>query len=323
MPLRSQVIDQQRLAAMALRLLGHIELPPHRSDGGFDHADIHPPTDRIYVAHTSNDSIDVIDCAQDLYIESVPGLAAVAGALVSEARGLVFTTNRGENTVSVFAPRAERNAFKISVGVKPNGLAFDSARGTLIVANVGDPSIPDSHSVSVVDLGRRERIAEIKVPGRTRWTIYDAALEMFFVNIAFPARIVVIDARDPTKISKEYEVPAAGPHGLELDSVKGRLLCACDAGVLLAIDAASGRVLGDIPLTGAPDVTFLHPQSGHLYVAIGDPGVVDVIDIGTMRCAEVVPTEAGAHTLALDRKRSKVYSFLPQSHRAAVFVDTT
>jgi DNA-binding beta-propeller fold protein YncE len=308
---------------MALRLLGHIELPPHRSDGGFDHADIHPPTDRIYVAHTSNDSIDVIDCAQDLYIESVPGLAAVAGALVSEARGLVFTTNRGENTVSVFAPRAERNAFKISVGVKPNGLAFDSARGTLIVANVGDPSIPDSHSVSVVDLGRRERIAEIKVPGRTRWTIYDAALEMFFVNIAFPARIVVIDARDPTKISKEYEVPAAGPHGLELDSVKGRLLCACDAGVLLAIDAASGRVLGDIPLSGAPDVTFLHPQSGHLYVAIGDPGVVDVIDIGTMRCAEVVPTEAGAHTLALDRKRSKVYSFLPQSHRAAVFVDTT
>ena len=308
---------------MALRLLGHIELPPHRSDGGFDHADIHPPTDRIYVAHTSNDSIDVIDCAQDLYIESVPGLAAVAGALVSEARGLVFTTNRGENTVSVFAPRAERNAFKISVGVKPNGLAFDSARGTLIVANVGDPSIPDSHSVSVVDLGRRERIAEIKVPGRTRWTIYDAALEMFFVNIAFPARIVVIDARDPTRISKEYDVPAAGPHGLELDPVKGRLLCACDAGVLLAIDAASGRVLGDIPLSGAPDVIFLHPQSGHLYVAIGDPGVVDVIDIGTMRCAEVVPTEAGAHTLALDRKRSKVYSFLPQSHRAAVFVDTT
>jgi DNA-binding beta-propeller fold protein YncE len=308
---------------MALRLLGHIELPPHRSDGGFDHADIHSPTDLIYVAHTSNDSIDVIDCARDLYIESVPGLAAVAGALVSEARGLVFTTNRGENTVSVFAPRAERNAFKIAVGVKPNGLAFDTARGTLIVANVGDPSIPDSHSVSVVDLGRRERIAEIKVPGRTRWTIYDAALEMFFVNIAFPARIVVIDARDPTRISKEYEVPAAGPHGLELDPVKGRLLCACDAGVLLAIDAASGRALGDIPLSGAPDVIFLHPQSGHLYVAIGDPGVMDVIDIGTMRCAEVVPTEAGAHTLALDRKRSKVYSFLPQSHRAAVFVDTT
>ena len=169
---------------------------------------------------------------------------------------------------------------------------------------------------------RRERIAEVKVPGRTRWAIYDAAREMFFVNIASPARIIVIDARDPTKIAKEYEVPAAGPHGLDLDPATGRLLCACDAGVLFAHDAASGRVLGDVPLSGAPDVIFLHPQSGRLYVAIGDPGVIDVIDIGTMRREEVVPTEAGAHTLALDRKRNKVYAFLPQSHRAAVFVDT-
>jgi DNA-binding beta-propeller fold protein YncE len=307
---------------MVLRLLGHIELPANRAKGGFDHADIHLPTDRLYVAHTSNAAIDVIDSARDLYIESMPGLVAVAGALVSEARGLVFTSNRGENTVSVFSPHAERDAFKIVVGMKPNGLAFDSARGILIVANVGDPSIPDSHSVSVVDLARRERIAEVKVPGRTRWTIYDAAGEMFFVNIASPARIIAIDARNPTKILKEYEVPAAGPHGLELDPATGRLLCACDAGLLLAIEATSGDVLADVPLSGAPDVIFLHPQSGHLYVAIGDPGVIDVIDIGTMRREEVVTTEGGAHTLALNRKRNKVYAFLPQSHRAAVFVDT-
>jgi hypothetical protein len=69
---------------MALRLLGHIELPEHRANGGFDHADIHHPTDRLYVAHTSNDSIDVIDCTRDRYIESMPGLMGVAGALVSE-----------------------------------------------------------------------------------------------------------------------------------------------------------------------------------------------------------------------------------------------
>src|SRR5262245_64367350 len=88
---------------MALRLLGHIELPEHQTNGGFDHADIHPPTNRIYIAHTSNDSIDVIDCARDHYIESIPGLKGVAGALVSQARGLVFTRHRGENTGSIFS----------------------------------------------------------------------------------------------------------------------------------------------------------------------------------------------------------------------------
>jgi YVTN family beta-propeller protein len=305
-----------------LRLLGHIDLPAHRSSGGFDHADIHAPTDRLYVAHTANDSVDVIDCVRDRYVQSIHGLTAVAGALVSEARGLVFTTNRGENTVSVFAPGAERNAFKIGVGIKPNGVAFDPDRGLLVVANVGDPAISDSYTASVVDIGRKERIAEIKVPGRTRWAIYHPGLKLFFINIASPARIVVIDARRPVKLSNEYQVPAEGPHGLEVDLATGRLFCACDAGVLFAIDAASGRVLGEATLSGAPDVIFLDPQTKHLYVAIGDPGVIDVIDVATMRREEVVSTEVGAHTLALNRKRSKIYAFLPRSHRAAVFVDT-
>src|SRR5215472_16478717 len=169
---------------MTLRLLGHIELPPHRSNGGFDHADVHSPTDRLYVAHTANDSLDVIDCAEDSYIESISGLPAVAGALVSEQRGLVFTTNRGENTVSVFKPGDERNGFKVGVGVKPNGVAFDDSRGLLVVANVGDPAIAESYTASVIDVARRERIGEIKLPGRTRWAIYHPALETFFVNIA-------------------------------------------------------------------------------------------------------------------------------------------
>ena len=65
----------------------------------------------------------------------------------------------------------------------------------LIAANVGEPSIPDSYSVSVVDLARRERIAEVKVPGRTRWAIYDESREMFFVNIAAPAQIIAIRER--------------------------------------------------------------------------------------------------------------------------------
>ena len=238
-------------------------------------------------------------------------------SITAIARGSFRRPSNGPTSTN-----AERDAFKILVGVKPNGLAFDPDRGILIAANVGDPAIANSYTVSVVDIARRERIAEIEVPGRTRWAIYDPSRAMFFVNIASPAHIVAIDARDPTKIAKTFHVPAAGPHGLDFDPTTGRLLCACDAGVLVVLDGVSGRVLGEVPLSGTPDVIFLHPESARLYVAIGDPGVIDVVDIGAMRRLEVVLTEKGAHTLALDRKRRKIYAFLPRSHRAAVFVDT-
>src|SRR4051794_32412364 len=71
---------------MALRLLDYIELPPNRAKGGFDHADIHAPTDRLYVAHTSNDEIDVIDVGQNRYVESISGLREVRRARLPSAR---------------------------------------------------------------------------------------------------------------------------------------------------------------------------------------------------------------------------------------------
>ena len=305
---------------MPLKFEGYVDLPAHKGKGGFDHADVHAPSDRLYVAHTGNDALDVIDCAQNRYVESLPGLTAVAGALVSEPRSLVFTSNRGENTVSIFAPGAEREAVKVPVGVKPNGLAFDEGRGVLVAANVGDPEIAGSFTVSVVDVSSRERIAEIPVPGRTRWAVYDSVRDLFFVNIASPAKIVAI-APAKRGIAFDFDVPAAGPHGLDLDVENGKLLCACDAGVLLAIDVVSGQVLGEVALSGAPDVVFLNAASRLLYVAIGEPGVIDVVDTLQMRRVETITTEAGAHTIALDRKRNRVFAFLPRTHRAAVYRD--
>ena len=111
------------------------------------------------------------------------------------------------------------------------------------------------------------------------------------------------------------------PHGLDLDMAQGRLYCACDAQVLVCVDAGSGRVLDERALSGSPDVIFFNPSLGHLYVAIGDPGVIDVFDTRTMQRLETVVTAQGAHTIALDAARNKVYAFLPHTHQAAVYID--
>src|SRR5215469_12085060 len=108
---------------MALEHSGNIELPPHAKPGGFDHAAVHLKTSRLYVAHTANDALDVIDCADDRYSHSIKSLTGVAGALVSDEENLVFTSNRGENTVGIFAPNDEAGLVKVDVGIRPNGLA--------------------------------------------------------------------------------------------------------------------------------------------------------------------------------------------------------
>jgi hypothetical protein len=58
----------------------------------------------MYVAHTTNDALDVIDLDEMRYVDSIDGLMAVAGALVAESWDLVFTSNRGEDTVGTSPP---------------------------------------------------------------------------------------------------------------------------------------------------------------------------------------------------------------------------
>jgi len=306
---------------MALNFQGYVELPAHAPPGGFDHAAVHSGLARVYVAHTANDAVDIIDSAANRYLHSLPGLTGVAGALVAEAENRLFTSNRGENTVGIIALDVADSAARVAVGVRPNGLAYCAARHLLLAANVGDPQQPGSFTITLVDVDKRVRLADVPVAGRTRWTVYDARADVFFVNIADPAQIAVIEAARPTQIARTLPVPAAGPHGLDLDAERGRLFCACDSKKLICLDARTGAVLKELDLGGAPDVIFLNPTLRRLYVASGDPGMIEVFDIEAMRLIETVMTEKGAHTLAFDATRNKVYAFLPETHRAAVYLD--
>jgi DNA-binding beta-propeller fold protein YncE len=307
---------------MALEHIGYVDLPPHAAAGGFDHAAVHGPRGLLYVAHTANDAVDVIDCVSRTYLRSIAGLPRVAGALVSEADDLVFTSNRGENTVGVFSPLRETDPARIKVGIGPNGLAYAAGQRLLLAANVGDPARRGSHTISLVDVPYRSLVGTIPVSGRTRWAVFDAASGRFYVNIMDPPQIVAIDSADPTRLADVFPMPAPGPHGLDLDPETRRLFCACDGKTLLVVDSRSGGVLSAHAIGGEPDVIFFNAALRHLYVTIGDPGVIEVFDTETMRRLESVPTERGAHTIGYDATRDTVYAFLPGTHRAAVYEDT-
>jgi hypothetical protein len=175
--------------------------------------------------------------------------------------------------------------------------------------------------VSVIDVPNRRRIADLPVAGRTRWAVFDPRADAFHVNIADPPQIVVVEAGDPVNIRRVVAVAHAGPHGLDIDVARRRLFCACDAAVLLELDAESGDTLAAADIAGVPDVVFFNAALGRVYVAVGDPGVIEVFETAPFRRRETVPTEAGAHTLAFDPARNLVCAFLPASHRASLYVD--
>jgi|SRR5581483_737119 len=305
---------------MALVQSCFIAIPPGRQPG-FDHADVYQPSAaeaaRLHVAHTGADCIDVLDCTTNSYLHALPELPGVAGVLIDSEQDLLFSSDRGCARVSIFRCSDEALLGQVSVGQRPNGLAYDPIRRRLYVFNIGDPP-GQNCTASVVDLDAMQVVRTIALPGRPRWAVYDAATDQVFANIQQPAHIAVLDA-NTMELTRAISVPAAGPHGLAISD--GRLFCAADGGEFVVLHRETGAVQGVVELSGEPDVIMHDRTLARLYIAVGDPGVVHVVDEHRLLMLETVPTETGAHTIGWNPGARTLYAFLPSSEGAAVFVD--
>ena len=293
---------------------------PEGAKPGFDHADVYTDgsgSSRMYLAHTGADRVDVIDCAANTWLHALPGHPGVAGVLIEPEADLLFTSDRAAARVSVYRCSDEELLCQVVVGAHPNGLAFDSSRGRLFSFNLGEPA-GQNCTASVVDLASRTVIKTISLPGRPRWAAYDQATDEVFANIRDPSQIIVINA-DSLAVHRTIPVPAEGAHGLWVDG--DRLFCAADGNALVVLHRDTGNVEATLPLPGAPDVVMHDPGLRHLYIAIGDPGVICVVDTDALTLVETVATDLGAHTLGIDPHRHAVYAFLPASSGAAVYLD--
>src|SRR5712691_4010873 len=133
---------------MTLTLRGHVRLPEHAS-GGFDHGDVHKPTGRVFVAHTANGTIEVIDGEHLTLERTLPGCPEGSGVLCTcEEPGMLFAAARGDGNVLVYDPMTCDLLRRVSVGPRPNGLAWDAGRAQLLVADVqdNDARLVDPHT---------------------------------------------------------------------------------------------------------------------------------------------------------------------------------
>jgi DNA-binding beta-propeller fold protein YncE len=297
-----------------LQLRSSISIPPG-TPSEFDHGDVELTSGRIFVAHTAANTVEVLDGAGLAHVATIPGCPEGSGVLCAQEEGLVFAAARGAGKFLVIAANGGAVLWEVAVGPRPNGLAWDPGHRRLLVADVQE------NTARLLDLSADPAgrlVATASLPGRPRWAVHDVHADRFLVNIREPACVVALAVETGVPVA-QWPVAAVGPHGLDLDRTGGRAFVACDDGSVVALDLASGREMARTSIAGGPDAIWYNPRRERLYVAIAEPGVVDVVDTRAMAVTQQVVTEPGAHTTAYDDARQRLYVFLPGACRAAVY----
>ncbi len=268
--------------ASRLALRQYIPLPPQPA-GDFDHGDVSLQSGRVFIANTAAGTVEVVDGEQLRHLATIAGCPEASGVLCAQDEALVFAATRGAGKLLVIDPTTNAVLRTVTVGPRPNGLA-------------------------------------VELPGWPRWAVYHQGSGHYLVNIRDPAYVAVLSA-DPFALVERFPISSPGPHGLDLDQTGRRAFVACDGGAVVTLDLASGQALAQVPIAGTPDAIWHNHRLDRLYVAILDPGVIDVLNTESMAVEEQIPTEAGAHTTAYDALRQRLYVFLP-SCRVAVYEES-
>ena len=296
---------------MVLKLVNTLTLPSHLS-GGFDHGDIVEASGISYVAHTGNGTVEVYNGRKGVHLKTIHGVPGASGVVCGQDENLVIAASRNTGNILVLEGDTGETVRMVQVGLKPNGLAWDSHRHRFLAADVGD------NHVRIVDPGDGTIVGEIPLPGRPRWAKYSRRLDRYVVNISDPAIVAVVDP-GTNSVEATIPIPVEGPHGVDVDEESGIAYVVCDGGGLVSVNVEKRKVLDKVEICANPDVAWLNIRKKVVYVASSKPGMIQVIDIGEMRVVEEVPTEEGAHTFSFDQRMQTLHTYLPQSCKVAFY----
>ncbi len=147
-----------------LVLRQYIDLPFY-PQGDFDHGDVSLSNGYIFIANTAAGTVEVVDGEHLRHLVTIPGCPEASGVLAAQDDALIFAAARGAGKLLMIDAMSATVIRTVAVGSRPNGLAWDSLRKQLLVADVKD------NTARLVDPQKGQVIATVSLPGRPRWAV--------------------------------------------------------------------------------------------------------------------------------------------------------
>jgi DNA-binding beta-propeller fold protein YncE len=285
--------------AAAFRVTRQIDIG---GEGGWDYLTPDPARGRLFVTHGM--SVVVVDEASGRLLGEITDTPRVHGVELVESVGKGFTTNGGDNSVTVFDLASLTVLDRIAIpGSNPDAVLYEPVSGRLFAFN------GESDDATAIDPRNHRVIGSVGLGGKPETGVADGTGRVF-INIEDTNEIKVFDART-LEVKQTWSLaPCEEPTGLALDSDTDRLFVACGNERLAIVNADTGAVITTLPVGAGCDGVKFDAELGLAFASAGEDAELTIVrerDADNFEVLATVPTQTGARTLGLDPRRHEVY----------------
>jgi len=271
-------------------------------EGGFDYVYADVDGRRLYIPRNGNPGrVSVYNLDTFEPVGEIPANGG-HGAAVDPKSGHGFASTR---PVVMWDTKTLATIKTIDVQGGPDGISFDAFNQRVYIWS---HSAPNATVINTVD---GTIAGTIDVGGAPEQAVSDGKGHIY-VDVEDKANVAAIDAKTMT-VTAHYALGDSGstPAGLAMD-VKNRILfVACRQpapGVMVMMNADTGKILGTAPLAGGSDGAVFNPDTLEAFSSSGNARLTVIKEVSptTFTVEQIVETMNGAKTSTFDGKTSHV-----------------
>jgi DNA-binding beta-propeller fold protein YncE len=279
-----------------------------KGDGGTDYVAVEPATGRVFVSRSTH--MMVVDGASGRVVGDIPNTPGVHGAGFSTKAGHGFTTNSGDQTVTMFDLKTLAVIKQIKVGPGLDGIMYDEPDDKIILTNHSRPI----GTLTALDPQTGDIVATVELEDTSPEGAAADGKGHIFVNNESKNTIQVIDVKTWKATASWPLAPCDGPTGIAYDKTTNRIFSGCSR-TSVVVDASNGKVVASIANGTRVDALGWDPARKLIYIPNGGEGNVTVVhqdSADKYSVVSTVATFAGAKTIAVDPATHNVYLFQPE-----------
>jgi len=292
---------------------GNIQLPPDTTKPLFDLLTFDGRRGLLYLAHTSNSAIDIVDTQARKVIASIPGLPGIKQVALTADPDVVFASTSTAGEVALVDTKAMKVLARIAVSGSPDAIGYDPVHDTAVAASSG------ANQLTIIDRTTRKVTGTVKLPGAPELLTIDPTGERAFVAINDKNEVAVVDL-GTYEVSEYRGCDINAPTGVAYDADQGRLFVA-DRGLVSVIDVVIDKCLGSVDIGNGVDQITLNPHKHHLYTANGGSRNLSVIDTISLQPLGEVGTGPSGDGVAADPVTDHVYVIIGRAGIIGVWHD--
>ena len=279
-----------------------------KGEGGTDYVAVEAATGRVFVSRSTH--MMVVDGATGKVLGDIPNTPGVHGAGIVTKAGHGFTTNSGDQTVTMFDLKTLAVIKQIKVGPGLDGIMYDEPDDKIILTNHSRPT----GTLTAIDPGTGDIVATVELEDTAPEGAAADGKGHIFVNNESKNTIQVIDVKTWKATASWPLAPCDGPTGIAYDKASNRVLAGCTK-TSVVVNPDTGKVVASIPNGTRVDALGWDPAKKLVFIPNGGEGNVTVAHQDSpdkYTVVATVPTFAGAKTICVDPTTHNAYLFQPE-----------